>query len=64
MMPIAIEPIGPTQPQAGVIATRPATAPEARAEHRRRAAVDPLRERPGERRGGGGEDRVGEHHGR
>src|SRR5687768_7039065 len=29
MTPIAIEPIGPTQPQAGVIATRPATAPEA-----------------------------------
>src|SRR5688572_32739624 len=29
MTPMAIEPIGPTQPQAGVIATRPATAPEA-----------------------------------
>src|SRR5512138_413835 len=29
MIPIAIDPIGPTQPQAGVIATRPATAPEA-----------------------------------
>src|SRR6187399_2735696 len=27
--PIAMEPIGPTQPQAGVIATSPATAPEA-----------------------------------
>ena len=27
--PMTIEPIGPTQPQAGVIATRPATAPEA-----------------------------------
>ncbi len=26
---MAIEPIGPTQPQAGVMATRPATAPEA-----------------------------------
>src|SRR5215218_5968809 len=29
MNPIAIEPIGPTQPHAGVIATRPATAPDA-----------------------------------
>src|SRR5512139_4269823 len=28
-MPIAIAPIGPTQPQAGVMATRPATAPDA-----------------------------------
>src|SRR5688572_8382359 len=27
--PIAMAPIGPTQPQAGVMATRPATAPEA-----------------------------------
>ena len=27
--PITIAPIGPTKPQAGVIATRPATAPEA-----------------------------------
>ena len=31
-------------------------------EHRRRAAVDPFSERPGERCGGGGKDRVGEHH--
>src|SRR5689334_19394821 len=29
MMPIMMAPIGPTNPQAGVIATRPATAPEA-----------------------------------
>src|SRR5689334_18621497 len=29
MAPIAIEPIVPTQPQAGVMATRPATAPDA-----------------------------------
>src|SRR5688572_4698462 len=29
MTPIAMAPIGPTQPQAGVMATRPATAPEA-----------------------------------
>ena len=29
MMPIASAPIGPTLPAAGVIATRPATAPEA-----------------------------------
>jgi len=28
-VPITIAPIGPTEPQAGVIATRPATAPEA-----------------------------------
>src|SRR6516225_5196283 len=27
-MPMANEPIGPTKPEAGVIATRPATAPE------------------------------------
>src|SRR5512137_1850298 len=27
--PMAMAPIGPTQPQAGVMATRPATAPEA-----------------------------------
>ena len=27
--PIAIAPIGPTEPEAGVIATKPATAPEA-----------------------------------
>src|SRR5579885_1525215 len=27
-MPMQIEPIGPTKPEAGVIATRPATAPE------------------------------------
>ena len=29
MAPMAMEPIVPTQPQAGVMATRPATAPEA-----------------------------------
>src|SRR5688572_7523965 len=29
MTPMAIEPIVPTQPQAGVMATRPATAPDA-----------------------------------
>ena len=53
-----MEPIGPAKPAAGVMATRPATAPEAMPS----SEALPLRERldghPGEARGGGSQDGV------
>ena len=54
-------PIGPTKPEAGVMATRPATAPEQMPMHGRLAAHHPFDQHPGEagRRGGDVRDRHG-----
>jgi hypothetical protein len=50
---MTMAPIGPTKPQAGVIATRPATAPEA-APSIEGLPLQPLDQRPGQRRRSGG----------
>ena len=52
MAPIRMAPPGPTQPQAGVMATRPATRPEAAPSRLGWPRNDPLAEHPGQRRSG------------
>ena len=61
-MPITSAPIGLTKPEAGVMATRPATAPEMMPSTDGLPRVDPLREHPGQRRRRGGELGDGHRH--
>ena len=57
---MTIAPIGPTKPQAGVIATRPATAPEAAPSIEALPLAIHSPSDPGQHRRGGGEQRVDE----
>ncbi len=63
MTPTAIAPSGETDEQAGVIATRPATAPDAAPRRGRLAVPDLLDEQPADHRGRGGDHRVDERDG-
>ena len=59
-MPMTSAPVGSTKPEAGVMATRPATAPEMMPSTLGLPRDDPFGEHPGERRGGGGD--LGDRH--
>ena len=61
-MPMTSAPVGSTKPEAGVMATRPATAPEMMPSTLGLPRDDPLGEHPGERGRGGGDLRDGHRH--